>query len=189
MRLVTLARGHECYQRVENGITARFRRDFDCVKNSSVGKFLGNMKDEIKLSAYSTKEALKKSETRKLWLKNHIPEFLTIGSMIAYGIADASYYSNPLLAKLAKEGLTTNGTYTTDRVSFSLLTVKPFLTPAYIPRNLIDRNGNIPYMFTRKLTLPENDVFGFAMCTIPVDAKYGKKGVEKVKKHFRENNN
>lgn len=167
------------------GMTDPFRRSFDYVKNSSVGKFLGSVKDEIKFSANTTKEALKKPETRKRRLINHTPEFLTIGSVVYYGVADVRYYSDSLLAKLAKEGLTTNGTYTTGGVRFPLLTAKPCITPAYIPRDLIGRNGDIPPMLTRKLSPFENDYVGFAMRTIPVDVKYDKKGIEKVNKHFK----
>jgi hypothetical protein len=186
MLLVTLAPACECYQRLENEITGRFRRSFDYVKNSSVGKFLGNMKDEIKFSAYKTKESLKKPETRKLWIKNHIPEFITIGFLAYWGVSEQLYYSNPILARLAKEGLTTNGTYVTDYhgitipVTHSINVIKPFVYPQLdqIPR---DSLGNIPAGYTRKLSPLENDYLQGFMGTLPTIGKYSKKGV----KHFK----
>lgn len=176
-----------CYQRLGKGVTDRLRRGVNYAKNSSVGKFLGNVKDEFNLSIYLTKEAFKDPETKHLWIKNHIinniPEILTAVFLTTYGYFDARYYSDPLLSKLAAKGLTTNGTYVSDRVSFPLLTFKPFITPAYIPRTLIDRNGNIPSKYTRPLTPFENDYDWFAACTLPADVKYGIKVIE----HFEKN--
>jgi len=50
--------------------------------------------------------------TRKYKLIYYLPELLTICYLVAYGIAEHNYYSNPSLAELAREGLTTRGHWT-----------------------------------------------------------------------------
>jgi hypothetical protein len=163
-----------------------FFKPIEYVKKSKVGGAFGKIKNEIRLSVYTTKEALKKPETRKLWLINHvvknIPEIITAGYLISYGIANYLYYQDPKLANLASKGLTTEGSYPNFAGGkISLDVVKPWIAP---PTNRIptDYFGYVSENHVRPLTILEDDKVGVSLGFIPAAAKYVWKGV----RHFRE---
>jgi hypothetical protein len=115
-------------------------------------------------------------------LIGHMPEIVTAGYLIAYGIADFRYYQDLKLANLAKKGLTTEGTYMQPSGGIiSLNVAKPWLAP---PANRIptDYFGHISENHVRPLTILEDDKVGVSLGFIPAGAKYLWKGV----RHFRE---
>jgi len=139
-------------------------------------------REAIELSTYLTKEAMKKPETRKRWFINHIPEFFTIGYLAAYGIAEFRYYQDPVLSRLAKYGLTTQGTYGNPFGGvISLDVIKPWLAP---PRNYIptDSFGHVSSNFVRTLAWWEDDIVGGSFGLIPTIAKYVVKGFRYFRK-------
>jgi hypothetical protein len=157
-----------------------FFKPIEYVK-SEVGGAFGKIKNEIRLSVYTAKEALKKPETRKLWLINHvvknIPEIITAGYLISYGIANYLYYQDPKLANLASKGLATEGSYTNFAGGkISLDVVKPWIAP---PTNRIptDYFGHVSENHVRPLTILEDDKVGVSLGFIPAAAKYVWKGV------------
>lgn len=102
------------YGTLGKGLTERFKSGVDYIRNSGVGKTAELIKDEVSYSIATEKQALKNPETRKRWLLNKAlqfaPEILTVIYLVSYVIADHNYYSNPILAEIARTGSAVKGT-------------------------------------------------------------------------------
>jgi hypothetical protein len=185
------------YENLGRGLTDRFKSGMEYVKNSRVGKTAGHIRDEIGYSIATDKVALKNPETRKWWLAHKIlkyaPEIATSAYLIGYAIADNHYYSFPHLADLAKEGLTTKGSWTqpdpnhiAKPVEHSLnILLKPWCTTSPPLTNSFGQ-----YEWNSSNTRPlypiiEDRIGGGAVGLIP-DAVYrGAQAIRKGVKHFK----
>jgi hypothetical protein len=128
--------------------------------------------------------ALRDKGTRKYRLLYYLPEFITIGYLIAYGVAECHYYSNPILSELARQGLTTKGFWTENYhgvikpVEHSMEAFKPWILPDLPPP---DSFGMV-HVQSRPLTPIETDIGGALVGFIPVGLKYSVKLVKHIKK-------
>jgi hypothetical protein len=102
------------YGPLGKGLTERFKSGADYIRTSRVGKTAEPIKNEISYSIATEKQALRNPETRKRWFLNRAlqfaPEVLTVIYLVSYVIADHNYYSNPILAELARTGSAVKGT-------------------------------------------------------------------------------
>jgi len=119
--------------------------------------------------------------TRKYKLIYYLPELLTICYLVAYGIAEHNYYSNPRLAELAREGLTTRGHWTeslqgiTLPIEHSMEAFKPWILPDSFPPAMLHTEGpptDPIFLGVRPLTFIETDLGGALLGLVPVGLKY-----------------
>lgn len=129
--------------------------------------------------------------TRKYKLIYHLPELLTICYLVAYGIAEHNYYSNPRLAELAREGLTTRGHWTeslqgiTLPIEHSMEAFKPWILPDSFPpvMRYIDGPPMDPiFPGVRPLTFIETDIGGALLGLVPVGLKYSIVAISRYRK-------
>jgi hypothetical protein len=131
--------------------------------------------------------------TRKYKLFYYLPEILAICYLAAYGIAEYNYYSNPTLSELAKQGLTTKGSWIDPRLKGiavnaenSMEAFKPWKLPeGFPPENSFD---SFPGLFSysgvgvRPLTFIETDIGGALLGLIPVGLKYSVVALSRFRK-------
>jgi hypothetical protein len=129
--------------------------------------------------------------SRKYKLIYYLPELLTICYLVAYGIAEHNYYSNPRLAELAREGFTTRGHWTEDSfpgivlpIEHSMEAFKPWILPDGFPPVMRYIDGPImdPILGVRPLTFIETDMGGALLGLVPVGLKYSIVAISRYRK-------
>jgi len=133
--------------------------------------------------------------TRKYKLIYYLPELLTICYLVAYGVAEHNYYSNPMMAELAREGFTTRGYWTGDNrhdiiipndiiipTEQSMEAFKPWKLPERFPPLSSGLEFHFTHVERRPLTFIETDLGGALLGLVPVGLKYSIVAISRYRK-------
>lgn len=128
--------------------------------------------------------------TRKYRLFYYLPEILAICYLVAFGIAEHNYYSNPTLSEFAGQGLTTKGSWIDPRLKgitvnaeHSMEAFKPWKLPeSFPPENSFSGFFSYSGVEVRPLTFIETDIGGALLGLVPVGLKYSVVALSRYRK-------